>query len=72
MYTFALSTHTCTLLSRLTLQMWTHETGVSFAIEEAKIDGRKISYPYGVNSGESTRKSILHVGGGVKKRFSKT
>ena len=26
--------------------MWTDETGVSFAMEEAKIDGRKISYPY--------------------------
>ena len=32
--------------SRVALQMWTDETSVSFAIEEAKIDGRKISYPY--------------------------
>ena len=32
--------------SRVSLQMWTDETGVSFVIEEAKIDGRKISYPY--------------------------
>jgi len=43
---------TCTLLhsrlhaSRVSLQMWMDSTGVSFAIEEAKIDGRKISYPY--------------------------
>ena len=26
--------------------MWADSTGTSFAIEEAKIDGRKISYPY--------------------------
>ena len=34
------------LHSRVSLQMWADSTGVSFAIEEAKIDSRKISYPY--------------------------
>ena len=32
--------------SRVSLQMWMDSTGVSFMIEEAKIQGRKVSYPY--------------------------
>ena len=32
--------------SRLALQMWMDSTGVSFVTEEARIQGRKVSYPY--------------------------
>ena len=32
--------------ARVSLQMWADETGASFATEEAKIEGRKVSYPY--------------------------
>ena len=52
MYIHAL-VHSCSTLmhsrlhaSRVSLQMWMDSTGTSFAMEEAKIDGRKISYPY--------------------------
>ena len=48
MHLYTLGAHVLTPahFSRLSSQIWMDSTGVSFVIEEAKIEGRKISYPY--------------------------